>query len=80
MAALLLNAHNISATDKPREWGKINITEGGDIKTIDELFPAETTYTAVQNLDAVNVDRFKESLGETNIIGFSWLLKPEVCT
>lgn len=65
MAALLLNAHyNIGATDKPREWGNVTRSEEDEVKTVDEMFPAQTTYTAIENLDEVDVKRFKEILGD----------------
>lgn len=78
MAALLLNAHyNVGATDKPRTWGTTKALDVDDIKPVDELFSNKTTYTAVDDLGLLNIKGFRETLGDTNIVGFSWLLKPE---
>ncbi|KAG5874811.1 hypothetical protein JTB14_004758 [Gonioctena quinquepunctata] len=75
MAALLYHAHyNISSTDKAKTWGTPGVST--TVQTIEELFAHRDEYVALRNPDDLNVKRFKEMLGATNV-GYSWLLKSE---
>ncbi|KAG5900708.1 hypothetical protein JTB14_038226 [Gonioctena quinquepunctata] len=75
MAALLYHAHyNISSTDKAETWG-VSTKEEESVQTIEELFAHKDEYVALRNPDELNVKRFEEMLGATNVLGYSWLLK-----
>ncbi|KAJ8933814.1 hypothetical protein NQ318_004087 [Aromia moschata] len=77
LAALLYYAHyNISSTDVQRQWGttasKISIDD--PIETIDEIYHFKQPYTAISGeISSSKIEDFKKNLGQTNVVGFSWL-------
>ncbi|KAJ8961347.1 hypothetical protein NQ318_014590 [Aromia moschata] len=77
LAALLYYAHyNISSTDVQRQWGTIasKISIDDPIETIDEIYHFKQPYTAISGeISSSNIDDFKKNLGQTNVVGFSWL-------
>ena len=80
VAAVLYYAHyNVSSTDKEKLWGtpSTSASEDEPILTVEELFGHKEEYVALKGEDKLNINKFKELLGETNVVGFSWLLKPE---
>ncbi|KAI4454270.1 hypothetical protein MML48_10g00001240 [Holotrichia oblita] len=78
MASLLYSAHyNVSSTDIERSWGTAQSKFEDDVKTVEEIYGHNEPYTAIQDTNKFNKIEFKEVLGDTNVVGFSWLLKPE---
>ncbi|CAH1106933.1 unnamed protein product [Psylliodes chrysocephalus] len=47
--------------------------------SIDELYPREP-YSVIAENALIKGEEFREKLGATNVVGFSWLLKPEAST
>ncbi|KAK4882534.1 hypothetical protein RN001_005853 [Aquatica leii] len=80
MAALLYYAHdNISSTDKAREWGPTQSKKGDAENTlsIDQLYPRVEFTAMVEEMENSKIETFRRRLGNTNVVGFSWYLKPE---
>nr|CAI5855723.1 unnamed protein product [Callosobruchus analis] len=80
MAALLYYGHyNISSTDTERQWGVSGmvVTEEEPVLSIDQMFPQKQSYVAIGDPSKLNINKFKSMLGDSNVVGFSWLLKPE---
>nr|CAI5860753.1 unnamed protein product [Callosobruchus analis] len=80
MAALLYYGHyNISSTDTERQWGVSGrvVTEEEPVLSIDQTFPQKQSYVAIGDPSKLNINKFKSMLGDSNVVGFSWLLKPE---
>lgn len=81
LAAVLLYAHyNLSSTDVNCQWNKPSTSSIKEepLQTIEKLFKAQE-YVAVKScISDKAVEEFRKQLGPNNIVGFSWLLKPEV--
>lgn len=80
MAALLYYAHyHISTTDIECQWSiPHSVPSKDNITKLKDLFPMKTTYTASQRKSSEEeIYKFRSNLGTSNVVGFSWLLRPE---
>lgn len=83
MAALLYHAHyNVSSTDTARVWGLPSKKKKDDseeeVLTVEEMYPLKDECTPVKGeIVEEKIVQFRSMLPETNVVGFSWLLKPE---
>ena len=79
MAALLYHAHyHVSTTDVECQWSAPHVKGGNGVVKLKDIYPAKQSYKAGQRkaTDA-EIAEFRKQLGSTNIVGFSWLLRPE---
>lgn len=80
MATVLYDAHYaVSSTDVLRQWGiKSSAGHVDVVEVIEKVTEQSFKYRAIEG--DIPVDTKSEickMLGDTNVIGFSWLLKPE---
>lgn len=60
----------------PNTAAKQNVED--PIQTVDEIFHSKQQYVAISGrISPSKIENFRQALGQTNVVGFSWLLKPE---
>ncbi|KXZ75611.1 hypothetical protein TcasGA2_TC031081 [Tribolium castaneum] len=81
MAAALYYAHyNVSATDIECQWSAPSKTtpQTEVIKLADVYKPKLSNYTALSRSSTEDeIIQFRAEIGVTNVVGFTWLLRPE---
>ncbi|KAF5273760.1 hypothetical protein FQR65_LT17082 [Abscondita terminalis] len=79
MVSLCIYAHhNVSITDQECAWAAPSKSVDDEIKTIRDLYPQKRLYTAVcGEVPNNNVENFLNKLGPANVVGYSWLLRPQ---
>ncbi|KAJ8959566.1 hypothetical protein NQ314_006215 [Rhamnusium bicolor] len=49
------------------------------VQSLEEMYPLREAYSPIdRELTDNEIQSFRQKLGETSIVGFSWLLKPEI--
>ncbi|KAL1506816.1 hypothetical protein ABEB36_006107 [Hypothenemus hampei] len=78
IAALLYYTHyNVSSTDVEQKWTIKAGSSSEIVKVIEELYGCgENKFMAMSgDISTEKIEEFKKNLGQTNVVGFSWLLK-----
>lgn len=81
MACLLFYAHyNLSSTDKECQWNAPKQRSSDDVPhTLQAMYPQKQAFRASKrDLSPTEIQEFHKNLGPTSVVGFSWLLKPEL--
>ncbi|XP_018578327.2 uncharacterized protein LOC108916530 [Anoplophora glabripennis] len=82
MAAVLYYAHyNISVTDMQCQWSvpRAKRHHEDNIVKLKDVHQLKKPYKAVERCATENeIAQLRNDLGNTNVVGFAWLLRPEV--
>lgn len=80
MAATLYYGHyHVGPTDIDCQWSLPSTSKSTEsITKLATVYPKKKTYRATKgDISENKIKTFQKEIGESNVVGFSWLLKPE---
>lgn len=78
VAVLFYVRYNISSSDVECRWNAPRTTNNEEkVFSMSDLFPAKEFKAAKRTATDEEVEKFRSMLGRSNVVGFSWLLKPD---